>query len=189
MNMLFFPIAILTITDETDREFMKELYIEYHMTMFRMARALTDSTHDAEDVVSETCVCLIKKISVLKCLDRNVLEGYIISSVKNAAYMLHRKKKTRKEADSGEEILQFIADENSAPDGRILQECMIDELMSAIDQLPESDQTVIRMKYFEKLSDQEIARLLAIQEVSVRSKLTRARRRIYELLGGKRNEH
>ena len=29
--------------------------------MFRMARALTDSEQDAEDVVSEACVSLIKK--------------------------------------------------------------------------------------------------------------------------------
>lgn len=186
--MLIFPIVILAITDETDREFMKELYIQYHMTMFRMARALTDSSHDAEDAVSDACVSLIKKISFIRRLDCNVLEGYIISTMKNAAYMLHRKKSARREADGGEEILGFIADENAAPDGRILQECTIDELMGAIDQLSESGQAVIRMKYFEKFSDREIAKSLGIQEVSVRSRLTRARRRIYELLRGQRDE-
>ena len=49
------------ISDESDREFMKALYIKYRMSMFRMARALTDSEQDAEDVVSEACVSLIKK--------------------------------------------------------------------------------------------------------------------------------
>ena len=186
--MLFFPIAILAITDETDREFMKALYIKYHKNMFRMARALTDSNHDAEDAVSDACVSLINKISFLRRLDCNVLEGYIISTVKNAAYMLHRKRNARREADNGEEILQFITDDNSAPDGRILQECRIVELMSAIDQLSESDQAIIRMKYFEKLSDREIAKLLEIKEVSARSRLTRARKRIYELLGGQQDE-
>ena len=77
---MFFPIVILAIMDDSDREFMKALYIEYQLTMFRMARALTDSSHDAEDVVSDACVSLIKKTSVLRRLDCNVLEGYIIST-------------------------------------------------------------------------------------------------------------
>ena len=184
--MMFFPLAILMISDESDREFMKALYIKYRMSMFRMARALTDSEQDAEDVVSEACVSLIKKISRIRQLDCNVLEGYIISIVKNAAYLLHRKKKARKEV-ANEEILQFVADEAAAPDRYILQECTIQELSEAIGQLPENDQVVLRMKYFEKHSDREIATLMGIQEVSVRSRLTRARQRIFVLLGGASN--
>ena len=167
--MIFFPLAILMISDESDREFMKALYIKYRMSMFRMARALTDSEQDAEDVVSEACVSLIKKISRIRQLDCNVLEGYIISTVKNAAYLLHRRKNVRNEVTS-EEALQFAVDENAAPDRRILQECTIQELMSAIGQLPENDQIILRMKYFEKHSDHEIALTIGIQEVSVRSR-------------------
>lgn len=173
----------MILTNDSDREFMKELYIKYQMTMFRMSRALTDSKYDAEDVVSTACVSLIKKIDVLRRLDCNVLEGYIISTVKNAAYMLHRKKNARREV-SGEEVLLFTESKISVPDERILQKCTIDELMNALDQLSECDQAIIRMKYFEKLSDREIAKTLDIQEVSVRSKLTRARKRIYTLLRG-----
>lgn len=181
--MLYFPQAICAIIDETERDFMKALYIEHRITMFRMARSLTNSKQDAEDVVSEACVSLIKNISRLRQLDCNVLEGYIISTVKNTAYMLHRRKKARNEV-TGEDALQFIADENASADKNILQECTVQELMDAIKLLPENDQVVLRMKYFEKLSDREIAKALDIQEVSVRSKLTRARKRIYELLGG-----
>lgn len=184
---MFFPIVILAIMDDSDREFMKVLYIEYQLTMFRMARALTDSSHDAEDVVSDACVSLIKKISVLRRLDCNVLEGYIISTTKNAAYMLHRKRNARREV-SDEKALLFAKSETFAPDERVLQESTIEELMCALDQLSEGDQAVIRMKYFEKLPDHEIAKALGIQEVSVRSKLTRARKRIFELLGGYRGE-
>ena len=186
MNM--FPVVILAITDESDSEFMKMTYIKYRKKMFRMAYALTNSYQDAEDVVSDACVSLICKISVLKCLDCNVLEGYIISTVKNSAYMLHRKRKARKEVYDGNEILPLIADSDASPDRRIIQHCTIEELISAIEQLSEGDQTVIRMKYFEKRSDREIAESFGIQEVSVRSRLTRARNRIYELLGGCLND-
>ena len=91
--MILFPLVILSMTDEADRDFMKALYIEHRMTMFRMARVLTESEQDAEDVVSEACISLIKKIPRIRQLDSNVLEGYIVSTVKNTAYSLHRRKK------------------------------------------------------------------------------------------------
>ncbi|MDD2647990.1 MAG: hypothetical protein PHI27_02270 [Eubacteriales bacterium] len=46
--MFFFPIAILAIKDETEREFMKELYISHSMNMFRIARSLTKSAAEAK---------------------------------------------------------------------------------------------------------------------------------------------
>ena len=44
------------------------------------------------------------------------------------------------------------------------------------------------MKYFQKLSDKEIAETLEIQEVSVRSRLTRSRQRLSKFLGGMKND-
>lgn len=73
--MLIFPAVILAIADESDREFMKTLYVNHYLSMYRMARAMSDSIPDAEDIVSEACVALIRKISVLRMLDCNVLEG------------------------------------------------------------------------------------------------------------------
>ena len=74
--MLLFPAAILTISDESDRDFMKHLYINHAAWMFRVARAMTDSKQDAEDVVGEACVALIRKISLLRTLERNVLRRF-----------------------------------------------------------------------------------------------------------------
>lgn len=182
--MLAFPVLFLLTVNGSDRDFMRSLYISHHESMFRMASLLTSSKHDAEDVVSEACVLLIHKISNLRSLDCNILQGYIISTVKNAAYMLYRKRSGRKEVD-GEEILPSIEDEDAAPDERVLQECTMQELKDAIRALPEGDQAVIRMKYFEKRTDSEIAEVLNIRENSVRSRLTRARKRIYALLRGK----
>lgn len=182
--MLTFPIPVFLTMGITEREFIRNLYIRDYKIMFRMAFALTSSKHDAEDVVSEACMLLIHKISNLRSLDCNILQGYIISTVKNAAYMLYRKRSGRKEVD-GEEILPSIEDEDAAPDERVLQECTMQELKDAIRALPEGDQAVIRMKYFEKRTDSEIAEVLNIRENSVRSRLTRARKRIYALLRGK----
>ena len=182
--MLTFPILVFLTIGVSEHEFIRNLYIRNYKIMFRMAFALTSSKHDAEDVVSEACMLLIRKMSSLQCLDHNILEGYIISTVKNAAYMHHRRMSARKEVD-GEDILPSMEDEDAAPDEHVLQECTMQELKDAIRALPEGDQAVIRMKYFEKRSDSEIAEVLHIRETSVRSRLTRARKRIYALLRGK----
>ena len=56
--MLLFPMMILARAEKSDNEFMKTVYIAHHVTMFRMARALTDSNQDAEDAVSDACMVI-----------------------------------------------------------------------------------------------------------------------------------
>ena len=181
--MLHFPIM-----DEHSRAFMEKLHTEFHDNMLRMARSMTDSKYDAEDIVSDSYVSLMRNVSHLMCLDCNALEGYIISTIKNTAFLLHRKKKVRKEV-SVEEISHVIADENTIPDRCILRECTAHELISTLKRLSQRDQIVLRMKYIEKLPNHQIAETFKVQEVSVRSMLTRARQKIYKLLGGSEYEY
>lgn len=180
--MMPLPFLILSIADENEREFMKCLYIEHAARMFRMAQAMTNSKQDAEDVVSEACVLLINKVSLLQTLEHHVLEGYIISTVKNAAFALHRKQKKQQKTNENANILLQDANDQDAPDEQILQQCMVNEIANAILQLSEEDQAAIRMKYFEQCSIREIADVLGIPEGNVRVRLNRVRKRLYHCL-------
>ena len=175
---MMIPMVIMAIEFDDDRAFMHELYMQHHTTMMKMAITLTTSKADAEDVVSDACVSLVKNISVLRQLDCNILEGYIISTVKNAAYALHRKRKKRREMADGGSMIEHFALSEQSPVESIMYRCTIEMLEKAITQLQEEDQLVIRMKYFQKCTDKEIGSLLDIQEVSVRSRLTRIRRKL-----------
>lgn len=181
--MIVFPAVMLATKRLSDREFMKMLYVEHRVTMFRMARALTDSNQDAEDAVSEACVSLMRKVTYLRQCDRNVVEAYVVSTVKNSVYSLYRKQKKKREVTDGDELLPLLPDPAPTPDSRVIEQCTIETLMSAIEQLPEEDQVALRMKYFEKRTCREIAEVLGIQESNVRVRLSRARKRIYELVG------
>ena len=57
-------------------------------------------------------------------------------------------------------------------------EAMADALL----RLPDRERELLRMKYYEELSDREIARLLGINSGSVRTYLTRARRKLGDIL-------
>lgn len=179
---MIFPICISTISDENDRLFMERLYTENHIIMFKMARSLTSSNQDADDVVSNACLSLIKKISLLRTLECNILQAYIVSTVKNAAFSFHRKKKMSKEVFDEDELCKIPADESDEPYFKALENSSIEKIMLAIRKLPENQQTVIRMKCFEKLSFAEISRELGENETTVRSWLFRARKKLKALL-------
>lgn len=180
--MIVFPIMILAISDEDDQDFMKQLYLTYHISMLRIARSLTVSMTDAEDAVSDACAALIPKISILRQLDRNILEGYVISTVKNAAFAIDRKRSKRRESFLDESLKEEIPDDHENVEIRVLERASLEELMRMIQQLPEEDQVLLRMKFFQHANDDEIAKVLGVKEVSVRSRLSRVRAKIARLM-------
>lgn len=184
--MLHIPVAALffgfRIGRRGEKRFMLELYARLGAKMFAVARSMTDSKQDAEDVVEEACISLMKKISLLRQLDCNVLESYVVSTVRNTAYSFQRRRTRRREVDDAETLLANTPDSEPDPEASLLQKASLEQLMQAIRQLPEADQVAIRMKYFEERSTSEIAEVLGVQECSVRSRLTRARKRLRELL-------
>lgn len=177
-----YPVAIMMISDESDKEFMEQLYCKYYKMMFRMARSLSASHQDTEDIVADSIVSLIGKISVLRQLDCSVLEGYIISVVKNTSFLHWRKLKGRNEVQLDDSIAETYPDNAETPEENLLIECSVRELTNCIGKLKEEDQTLLRMRYFEKRSNKEIAAAFDIKESHVRTKLTRIRYRLHNML-------
>lgn len=180
--MLMYPVAIMMISDESDKEFMEQLYCKYYKMMFRMARSLSASHQDTEDIVADSIVSLIGKISVLRQLDCSVLEGYIISVVKNTSFLHWRKLKGRNEVQLDDSIAETYPDNAETPEENLLIECSVRELTNCIGKLKEEDQILLRMRYFEKRSNKEIAAAFDIKESHVRTKLTRIRYRLHNML-------
>lgn len=178
---MIFPIAILAINDSNDRAYMEQLYIEHHRTMYWQAYKVTRSPQDLDDIVNDACIALIRKISLLRTLDCNILRAYIISTVKNIA-LNHLRKQKHARVDVGDVVIATLPSPEPDPDDGLLEEATISELMASIEKLPELDQDVLRMKYIDDLSDKEIGAILGMKYETVRSRLTRARQRAYKIL-------
>ena len=80
------PIYILAIEDESDREYMSSLYIQYHRLMYSTIQKNIQDSWLVDDVMQATFEKLIDKIPLLKTLSRDRLINYILSSCKNNAY-------------------------------------------------------------------------------------------------------
>lgn len=175
--MMFFPIAIMALGSEADRAFVLRLYDLYNGTMFRMALTLVKCRHDAEDIVNDVYLGIIRRLHAVRQIGEVKLEGYMIAAVKNSAYMLYRRRR-QQDGFMDEMALEDIPDEDAQPDRALLESATISELMSAIQRLSEEEQTLIRMRYYQKYTDSEIAEEFGIKEVSVRSRFTRVHRKL-----------
>lgn len=71
------PICIMTIEDESDREFMARLYTRYRRLMYDTIRQVVGDHWSAEDVVQATLLKLIDKVPKLQTLDDRRTAGYI----------------------------------------------------------------------------------------------------------------
>ena len=177
-----FPLVLLLTQDEDDRTFMEGLYTQYHRLMYAQALQILRLSEAAEDAVSESLIQLIKKINLLRTLPCNILKAYVVITVKHTAItQLHRR---QREQPADDTVFLNLADVQRTDD-HVLEEAGITRIKDAIRSLPTREKDLMLMRYFRDMTDEEIAEATGLKPVSVRVHLSRARKRLAQLLSGK----
>ena len=170
---------IASIESESDRQFIEEIYLRYRSVMYRKALSLLRNPHDAEDAVEAAILKLIDKIGLLRNCNRASLRSYLISCAKNAAIDRIRR-------DSHTDYFGDMPENPNADDGTaeasLLRIDAAEAMADALMQLPDRERELLRMKYYEELSDREIAQFLGIRLNNIRTYLTRARQKLGTIL-------
>ena len=177
------PYIILAIEDESDREYMTALYVEYHRLMYSEIKKLLSEREAIEDILQSTLVKLIDKISLLRSLDRTHLVNYIIVSCRNATRNELRYR-SRHPAFSFDEAFDGSEPDNVfAPiEEQIVHADSLARLAQIWDKLDERSRYLLEARYILEKTDADIAVDLGIQPKSVRMALTRARKLARELM-------
>lgn len=176
------PLCILAIEDESDREFMVELYEEYKLLMYKEINRITRDAWDAEDIMQTALVKLIDRIALLRTLERNRLVNYIITAVKHNAYnYLSRQKKNTFSFDDLRDTPMDI-DMMAGIEERLDTKEDLKRLFTIWPRLEKRSRYLLEAKYILDEPSEDIARVLGIQARSVRMALTRARRQAYDLI-------
>ena len=179
------PFVFLLIENDDDRRFLESVYLDYHRLMYAQALRITHNSAAAEDAVSESLISLAKKISVLRGLECNKLRSYAVITVRNTAItMLNRQK--REILDGDVTIEEMAGTERT--DARLMEQAGIEKIKNAISALPPREKDLMLMRYFQGLTDEEIAKATGLKPVSVRVHLSRARKNLARLLGGEEAE-
>lgn len=175
------PIAILSMEDEDDRQFVADLYQNYKLNMYYTAHKIVKDPHTAEDIVQESCIAIINNLEKIKAVEICRRRAYIVSIVKNISinYIVKRDRQSKYSFIADDEILSQQPDLDSNIEEYLIRNCEIAIIKSALLKLSDKDRTILRMKYFDDLRDVDIANYLNIKANSVRYYLTLSRRRLY----------
>lgn len=175
--MLIMPLVIQAIENDDDRCFMEQVYTNYGRLMYSTAWKYAVSGVEVDDVVSDCCVSLIARVSLLRSMDDNALGAYVIATARNAAIDASRKVCRHNERIRHEvpEVLENISDGKSTEERVMLRE-KLRAIMTATAGLPWIEQDILRMKCQQGMTAREIAEQAGISEDEVWKYLKHARK-------------
>lgn len=163
------------------------LYRKHVGKMNSVCYRYVNSYDDAKDIVQDGFIKVFSAIQKYK--GEGSLEGWIRRIMVNTALDYLKKKKmfvSMSELSSGDGEMDAgdIANPDEEDDSESLFNAGFtsEELMNAINQLPEQHRLIFNMHCIEKYSHKEISTLLAIKEETSRSRLRRARATLKEQL-------
>ena len=149
------------------KEEFERLVIENQLSMYRLAMSILKNSNDAEDAVSETVLTAYEHLSSLKKNDS--FKAWMMTILVNVSKkMLLKKKRVVLYDDLG--LFEKSTDEGSC------------EMWEAVLTLNAKYAKVVILYYYEGFSTREIARILHIPEGTVKSRLSRARSKLQQII-------
>jgi RNA polymerase sigma-70 factor (ECF subfamily) len=172
---------------EGDSTAFTELVNRYQRKIFRLAKNITQSDEDAEDVLQESFLKAYEHLPEFH--GDSKFYTWIVRIAVNESLMKLRKRKSSRTVpldepmDSGEDTLvREIAVWDETPEQQYSQDEMRDILEKAIESLKPDYRTVFVLRDIEELSTEETAAALEISIPAVKSRLLRARLQLREKL-------
>lgn len=145
-----------------DTEIFKQQILPLQPAMQRMAESLLGNEDDAADVVQDCFVSLWNEREKLSKVVN--IEGWCITLVKRKSIDLMRRRHPTEEID-----------EQSLPaEQPLYEEDTLQKALEMIKKLPERQAQIIRLKHFEAIDTQGIAKKMQINEGNVYTLLSRA---------------
>ena len=153
----------------------------YNQRMFRVARSIVTDDATAMDIVQEAHIKAYTKIESFQ--GKGSFAAWIASITRNEALMYIRKNK--KEVTMGEEeqsIVESLTPGKSAesiqnqPDSVLVNTHMQNLINKNLDKLAEKFRTVFVLRAVEQFSTKETAKILNINEITVKTRYFRSKR-------------
>jgi RNA polymerase sigma-70 factor, ECF subfamily len=151
--------------------------------LYSYALVLTRNHADAEDLVQETYVRAMGRLSCLRAGSN--LKGWLVTILRNV--WLNQLKQRQSNAhfvglDDSEGVADSIADLSKNAYEICVSKRETSQIRSAIQNLPLESQEIILLREYEELSYREIASVLDCPVGTVMSRLARSRTRLRALL-------
>ena len=147
-------------------------------TAFRVAYLITGSEAEAEDATQDAVMKAYDKMSRFD--STRPFRPWLLKIVGNEARNRLRAAGRRRHYELA---LAGLRDVSEDPSDRSVGQDAAERLLDAVNRLPEKERIVVGLKYFLELSENEVAKAAGIPRGTVKSRTSRALRRLRDELG------
>ena len=161
---------MLTLVPKKEKPPFESFYEAWYAKAVQYIYKKISNLHDAEDLASEVfvyCYSHYDDYDPAKSSLSTWLFMIINSRIKN----FYRDTKESVALDS---VIDVMADDRIDMDQCLYLEEVLGQVKEAIAQLDERKQTIIRLRFFEEKTNEEIAQIMGISQVNARVLLSRA---------------
>ena len=150
-----------------DREAFALLYTAMREPLRTLCLSFVKNEAVADDLLHDAFLLIFSKIGELK--DTSCTEAWMKTVMRRVALLYLRKQHQQVPLSASPELTAFAVENNAEPS------LALQDVLAAVDDLPEGYRRVFRMSVFEGMSHQEIANLLHIEPHSSSSQLFHAK--------------
>lgn len=160
---------------EKNRLAEEELYNRYAARIFTLCRRYTDNSDDAKDLMQETLIKTLDKISTYRYSGRGSLYGWISRIAINCALNQTRRKRWKT-------VSLDIREQDTIPEPteEEMETIPQEKLLEWISRLPGLRKAVFNLYCIDGYSHKDIGKLLGISEKGSAGVLAKARRQLKE---------
>lgn len=151
---------------------LKEIWLTFSGRFYRVAYYILDSQEDAEDAVQELYLKIFSGSKNMMDVKNPVAYGTTL--LRNICIDRIR----RRNAVRTEEIQEYIVSDTSGPDETSACRDALKFLLQEMEKLPEKQARALKMRAFEGLEYQEIAKRMRLSQVNVRVLISIARKQL-----------
>lgn len=168
-------MSIITQIKNGNEEAFAELIEQYKLPIYKTAKSILKDEDDICDAIQDTALSIYKNIKNLK--NEKYFKTWVIRITINKCYDIIAKRKLNDEKISKVQS-QFVEMHTSFDNNIIVKT----DLEKTLDLLEEDLKTITILYYYNDLSISEISDILNIPKGTVKSRVFRAREKLYDVL-------
>ena len=161
-----------------DNAAISALYSQYVDRIFRYIRYRVPSESDAEDLTTEVIVIMLERLPTYT-ITGAPFEAWLYRIAANRVAEFYRQRERHPIMELSEQLVGALP----LPEETLLEQQELDALHAALNQLSETEQTVLILRFVERKSHQAVAELLNKELSAVKTIQYRALIRLARLLG------
>lgn len=177
-----------------DNKAFETLIMPYEKKVYNIALQMFKNEHDAYDAAQEVLIKIYRNLSKFKFesafstwLHRLAMNTCIDEYRKRKRHMTHTTSMDQTRNDEDTPVRQF-EDQSLTPEQKVLQKEVVDEVRDAMSDMKAEQKMLIIYRDIQGLTYDEIAAILECNLGTVKSRISRARKALKEIIVKKREQ-